>query len=211
MVPIFFSALAVGFSGAVMPGPLLTYTIRQTLARGPRAGFIVTAGHAALELVLIALIFLGFDAILQSQAAQTGISIAGGALLLWMGIDMLLRAAKGRVAAPSADAGEKKGSLFLAGVVISTGNPYFLVWWAVIGLAQIMQAHNALGWPGVPVYYVGHIAADFIWYGVVSGVVGATRRFIKEKPYRVLIAALGLILMFFGGQFVYSGISMLVS
>jgi threonine/homoserine/homoserine lactone efflux protein len=90
MLLLFLSALTVGFSGAIMPGSLLTYTIRKSLSEGPRAGFIITAGHALLELVLIALIFLGFDTILQSDLAQLLISIIGGALLIYMGIDKIL-------------------------------------------------------------------------------------------------------------------------
>ena len=52
MAMIFLSAMAVAFSGAVMPGPLLTYTIRQALSRGPKSGFVIIIGHALLEAAL---------------------------------------------------------------------------------------------------------------------------------------------------------------
>ena len=60
MLLIFLTAMVIGFSGAMMPGSLLTYTIRQSLSVGPSAGFLITAGHAFLEIILIFLIFLGF-------------------------------------------------------------------------------------------------------------------------------------------------------
>jgi arginine exporter protein ArgO len=66
----------------------------------------------------------------------------------------------------------------------------------------MMQAHQAIGYTGVAIFYLGHISADFIWYGLVSVVVGTTRRFIAEKPYRIIIMFLGGTLIFFGGQFV---------
>ena len=98
MAYIFASSLALGFSGAMMPGSLLTYTIRQSLANGPRAGFVIVFGHSVLELALLFLIFLGFDMVLQSDAAQIGIGLVGGLLLIYMGWDMMRSAAKNRLA-----------------------------------------------------------------------------------------------------------------
>lgn len=207
---LFFSALVIGFSGAIMPGPLLTYTIRRSLSDGPRAGFIIAAGHAALELVLIALIFLGFDMVLQSFPAQIGISLVGGGLLVFMGVRMIFDAARDRVSVAAEANGGKTHGMFLSGIVISVANPYFLIWWAVIGLGYIMRAYDSMGFIGVPVYYFGHIAADFIWYGLVSSVVGTTRRFIGHTPYRVIIGALGGVLVFFGGTFGYDAVSRLI-
>ncbi|MGI5907996.1 MAG: LysE family transporter [Christensenellales bacterium] len=207
---LFLSALAIGFSGAIMPGPLLTYTIRRSLSDGPRAGFIIAAGHAVLELALIAFIFFGFDMVLQSGAAQTGISLVGGGLLIFMGIKMILDATRNRVTVAADTDGAKSRGMFLSGIVISAANPYFLFWWAVIGLGYITRAYDSLGFIGVPVYYFGHIAADFIWYGLVSVVVGTTRRFIGLKPYRIIIALLGGVLVFFGGTFVYDAAARLI-
>ena len=69
MATLFFTALGIAFSGAIMPGPVLAYTIRQSLTSGPKAGFLIMLGHAILEMALIFLIFLGFDVLLQSDAA----------------------------------------------------------------------------------------------------------------------------------------------
>lgn len=203
MILTFLSALGVGFSGAIMPGSLLTYTIRKSLSSGPIAGFIITAGHAVLELFLIILIFLGFDTVLQSAAAQLLISILGGALLLYMGMDMLLGAMKNSVKVRIDGNDPKSGGMFLSGIIISASNPYFLLWWAVIGLGFLLQSYSSFGLMGVVIYYIGHICADFIWYGFVSGVVGTTRKFMKEKLYRIIIGILGCLLIYFGGRFIY--------
>lgn len=194
-----------------MPGPLLTYTVQRSLSDGPRAGFIIAAGHAVLELALIILVFLGFNIILQSDAAQIGISLIGGAMLIYMGIGMIIGSIKNRIRIQADSEGIKKGrGMFLSGILISAANPYFLLWWATVGLGFILSAYNTSGFIGIPLYYIGHICADFIWYGLVSTVVGTTRRFIGEKPYRVIIALLGCILVFFGGRFVYEAIIRIV-
>lgn len=209
MAEIFLTALTVGFSGAMMPGPLLTYTIKQSLSRGPASGFIITLGHALLELVLLILIFLGLNIILQSEAAQITIGISGGLMLVYMGADMIVRAVKNKLSA-GADGRSGSRGMMLSGAVISAANPYFLLWWAVIGLNLVLRSYNEFGFIGVAVFFAGHMSSDFIWYGAVSVIVGTTRKFIKQTPYRVIIAALGALLVFFGGNFVYGAITNLI-
>lgn len=201
MIGIFASALAAAFSGAMMPGPLLTYTVKQSLAVGPAAGFTIISGHALLEIALIILIFLGFDIILQSQPAQVAIGLLGGVLLIYMGVDMVVRAARRQVAVTVTGGAADSQNMVVSGFLISAANPYFLLWWAVIGLGFLLQAHRAFGTAGVVVFFIGHILADAIWYGFVSVVVGTTRRFIREQPYRLIIAFLGMVLIYFGFTF----------
>jgi threonine/homoserine/homoserine lactone efflux protein len=209
MIVLYLSALTVGFSGAVMPGSLLTYTIREALSRGPRSGFVIILGHALLELALILLIFLGFDAVLGSDAARIAIGLFGGVLLLYMGADMIFQAARDRLAPLEDRKRFGSGNLFVSGIAISAGNPYFLLWWVVVGLGFVMRSYDSFGYPGVFIYYLGHISSDFIWYGAVSILVGTTRRFIGGKTYRVLVAVLGGLLVFFGGRFVFTALSAL--
>ncbi len=206
MLAIYITALTIGFSGAMMPGSLLTYTLKQSLATGKRAGFIITAGHALLELLLLILIFLGFDAVLRSDYAQIVIGLVGGALLLFMGFDMIRSAIKNTVHVKTDGVSSKSASLLLSGAALSASNPFFLIWWAIIGLGLLTEAYKAFGLAGVCIFYIGHISADFIWYGSISVIVGTTRKFIPEKPYRIMIALLGGVLLLFGGRFMYSAI-----
>ncbi|MGI6630556.1 MAG: LysE family transporter [Bacillota bacterium] len=210
MIATFLTSLALGFSGAMMPGPLLTYTIKQALNTGPLSGFIIILGHVFLEVILIALIFLGFDIILQLDIAQIIIGIIGGILLIYMGTDMIISSVKNKIKIELEEhnsSGTK--NMLLSGMVISGINPYFLIWWAIIGLGFLLEAYKSFGPFGVLVFYVGHASADFIWYGLVSTIVGTTRKFIKENLYRIIIVVLGGILVFFGGSFIYKAALML--
>jgi len=210
MIPLFLSALTVGFSGAMMPGSLLTYTIRQSLTTGPKSGFIIILGHALLELALIVCIFLGLDILLKSEVAQIVIGILGGLLLSYMGVDMILQAARKKITVRMDAVKDSTKSMLLSGIVISAANPYFLLWWAVIGLGFLLEAYRNFAYLGVAVYFLGHLLADFLWYGFISVVVGTTRKFVKEKPYRIAIMLLGGLLIFFGGRFFMNAMSMIL-
>jgi threonine/homoserine/homoserine lactone efflux protein len=210
MTLIFLSSLALAFSGAMMPGPLLTYTIKQALNKGPYSGFIIIAGHAILEIILIILIFSGFDIILQSNYAQIGIGIIGGILLVYMGATMIAGSWKNEINIELGNNNASAGNLLFSGVAISAANPYFLMWWAIIGLGFLIQAYKSFGIAGVGTFYIGHISADFIWYGLISVIVGTTRKFIKHDLYRIIIFILGCLLIFFGGGFLYNAVLILV-
>ncbi|KGP75848.1 hypothetical protein JT05_08415 [Desulfosporosinus sp. Tol-M] len=210
MFVIFLTALTIAFSGSMMPGPLLTYTIKQSLNNGPYAGFIIIVGHAILEIIIIALIFMGFDIILQSNSAQISIGIIGGLSLIYMGSDMIFNSLKKKIKIELDNNKSSGRNMLLSGIVISAANPYFFIWWAIIGLGFLLQAYKAFGAAGVFVFYIGHIAADFIWYGLISIIVGTTRKFIKETLYRIVIIVLGCFLIFFGGSFLYKAIIILI-
>lgn len=194
----------------MMPGSLLTYTIRKSLSSGPRSGFIIAAGHALLELILVIVIFLGFDRFLQAEPIQIGIGIIGGILLSWMGLDMIVSSAKNKVSVQADQGQARSGNMIISAILISAANPYFLLWWAVVGLGFIIQAYESFGLAGVAVYYFGHISADIGWYGLVSAVVGTTRRFISEKLYRIILVILGALLIFFGGKFAFEAVKAIV-
>jgi threonine/homoserine/homoserine lactone efflux protein len=207
---LFLTALGIAFSGAIMPGPVLTYTIRKSLVNGPRAGFLIMLGHAILEIALISLIFLGFDTILQSDAAQIAIGMIGGLLLVYLGCDMMKGAIKNKVRIKvEAEGGGSRG-MILSGFLISASNPYFLLWWAIIGLGFLLGAYKSFGVTGVAVFYLGHILADFLWYGAISTLIGKTRRFISKRLYRGIVIGLGCLLVYFGGNFVYQAVRSLV-
>ena len=209
MLMLFLSSMAIAFSGAVMPGPLLTYTIRQAFAGGVKSGLTIMIGHAALELLLVVLIFLGFDIILQSPIAQTVIGIVGGALLMYMGVTMVLGAVKNTVKI-ELNGASSSGGMVVSGFVISAMNPYFLLWWAIIGLGFLLSAYQGYGFLGAGVWFIGHIATDFLWYGFIALLIGKTRKFIPAKVYRVIIGALGAMLIYFGASFLINAVQSLL-
>jgi len=210
LLEIMAKSLLIGYSGAMMPGSLLTYTIDKSLTGGARSGLIISIGHSLLELVLVVAILFGFGELLTANLTQIIIGFVGGMLLFWMGYGMIRDAWQNKlqVAATEHVKGETKNQL-IAGAAISAANPYFIVWWAVIGLGLIMAAYTSFGIPGVIVFYIGHILADITWYSFVAFAAGRFSRFLVGPSYRCVIAGLGGMLIFFGAGFIWSGFQLL--
>lgn len=194
LVKIFTAALGIAFSGAMVPGPLLTVTIFESARRGSGAGFLIVVGHAALELVLVIGFLFGLQRFLRNPFVVRAIGVVGGVFLLWMGFGMLRGYARRVVL--NLDGDEKKIRLgpFAEGIIVSLSNPYWTIWWITIGLALAIYSLK-YGLLGLSVFYVGHILGDFIWYGLVIAGVVSGRRFLSDRVYRAILLACGLFLI----------------
>jgi threonine/homoserine/homoserine lactone efflux protein len=207
IVKIFVSAFIIGLSGAMMPGPLLTYNINATLRRGFIAGPLLIVGHSLLELALIILIILGFNKYLADPVFTGVLGITGGGVLLWMSYGMISSAVKKEVSMEDSfkNSRKKQKRLILPGALLSISNPYWVLWWATIGLTYLTKSYK-FGITGIAVFYLGHILSDFSWYTFVSWVVTMGKKIMNDRVYRVLIIVFGLLLLYFAGFFILDGI-----
>ena len=88
----------------------------------------------------------------------------------------------------------------LSGIHFSLTNPYWSIWWITIGLGYLMGSLR-FGLPGVMAFFAGHIAADLLWYSMISYAVSKGKGLLGDKGYRYLLSACGIFLIFFGGWF----------
>lgn len=203
---LFVTAFVVGLSGAMMPGPLLAVTINESVRRGPWAGPLIVVGHAILEVALVAAVALGLTTFLKNEMVIAVISLAGGAVMGWMGQDMV-RSAR-TLSLDLKTYGRKAMHPVAAGIVVSLSNPYWTLWWATIGIAYVLMGLE-FGWVGIVVFFAGHILADFVWYTAVSVAMARGRNLLSDRTYRGLIMFCGAALILFGAWFLWTGLTTL--
>lgn len=210
MLSILGASFVMGLSGAMMPGPMLAVNIEGSLRKGFWAGPVVVAGHVILEMLVVGLLFVGLREILVNPWVSAAIGILGGAYLAWMGVGMIKSALRREISLDSAQTGgnDKRSGSYLrlagSGFLLSASNPYFLIWWATVGLSSLSLAQG-LGFAGVAVFYTGHGMADLAWYSVVSAGIATGRRWLTDRVYRIIIALLGLCMAGFSVYFMISG------
>lgn len=207
LLTIFFSSFIIALSGALMPGPLLTVTITESSRRGMSAGPMMILGHGLLELAVLLALISGFAPLLLRDDVFVTVSLVGGAILVWLAISML-RGLSG-LSLDVEKKSERAKNLVVAGITLSAFNPYFIIWWASIGLGYIVYAAK-FGVAGVAFFFLGHILADLGWYSCVSYGVVKGKRFVTDRGYRRLIGGCAVFLIMFSGYFFYSGIERLV-
>ncbi len=199
MLPILVSIIVISFSGVMMPGPMFAVTLAKSY-RSPWAGVKISLGHAVIEVPLILLIYFGFAQFFQHHITQLVLSILGGGMIIWLGIAMFR--ARTEVVRQGKDLSY---NAFVAGIVTSGLNPFFLLWWATIGSMLIMKFLD-FGIAGLGVFTVVHWLCDLAWLSLVSVVVYRTRSLWGLKFQEWLFIACSLLLAGFGAWFLVSGI-----
>jgi threonine/homoserine/homoserine lactone efflux protein len=204
LITIFVSSFVIALSGAMMPGTLLTVTISESSRRGVIAGPLLIFGHAILELALLCALLLGLAPLFEQQAFFIVISLVGGAILLWMALGMF-RALPSLSVSWDDSSHNKGGNLVVKGILMSAANPYWIIWWATIGIGYIVNSRQYGLW-GLVFFFVGHILADFVWYAIISTAVGKGRQFFSDRIYRSIIGACATVLVIFACLFIYRAI-----
>ena len=209
LFPIFATSWIVGLSGAVSPGPLLAYEIKESLRIGPWAGPAISLGHSILELGVVALLYFGAATVLDSDVAQICTSIIGGTVLIFMAATFVRSAIKEKDlnTAPSKSSFGKMGPI-IGGVIVTISNPYWSVWWVTVGLAYLIWSQE-YGLVGVACFYFGHILADFAWFTLVSIVIASGRKIIAGKVYKVILTLCGIGMGAMGIYFFIRGINLI--
>lgn len=207
---IFGTALAVGFSGAMTPGSLLVADIQASAREGFPGGGKVVAGHALAELTLTVLLILGLNNFLAEDRVAAMISMAGAAVLLWMGYTIIRDSLADKLKLDtSLSSTESSTPSALLGLIATVSNPYWLLWWATIGSSYVVLSQRQAGTSGLFSFYFGHISADIIWYALITAAVVSGRRFISQRIYRSLLLICGAFLLLLAIYFVITGFSLL--
>lgn len=193
------SSFLIGLSGAMAPGPVLAYTISSSSQRGFWAGPLVVLGHAILETPLFLLLLIGLGRFLSHPLFSGIVALAGAGILIAMGGEMIRES---RTARLDLEPGEKGPRLHpvSAGIFISLSNPYWIIWWATIGLNYI-NISRPYGTPGLIAFFTAHLGADLAWFSLVSAAVAYGRKFISTSLYRWVIRICALAVAGFGMYF----------
>jgi threonine/homoserine/homoserine lactone efflux protein len=196
--------IVISLSGVMAPGPVTAAAIGMG-ARSRYAGMLLAIGHGIVEFPLIVLIVLGMGRILKLPTAQIVIGLAGGAFLLIMAIGMLRSLRSAQIQ----EIEVAKSTPVMAGIILSAGNPYFLFWWATVGLALATTATGMGIWAFV-LFAVVHWLCDFIWLGALSWASFKGTGLFGARSRRIVLMICAIALFFFGLFFIYNAARTLI-
>ena len=192
----------VGLSGAIIPGPLLAFTVFDTSRKRKITGHTIILGHALWEFGIILIILLGFEEIITQY--KLVIYVIGGLALALMGISMV-RSRGGEIRMESS----KVSSSLVGGVFYTAFNPTQPPWWATAGLALLLKGIEIMGIMGVVLVTLGHWLSDFAYYIFVSFMVHRHEKYINPRQREISIL-LGIFMALLGAYFLTQGLQQLV-
>ena len=195
--------LGISCSGALQPGPVTATAITMG-TRNRYAGILIAIGHGIVEFPLIVVIILGLGKYFEMPKVKIAIGLAGGFFLLLMAIQSLL-SLKAKLDNQSKVLKDKP---ITAGIILSAGNPYFLIWWATVGLALATQAKQWGIW-AFALFAVTHWSVDLIWLLMLTWFSNRGSVLIGRKGMRIVLMICAAALFFFGLFFIYNALMVL--
>ncbi len=188
----------ISFSGAMQPGPVTATAITMGV-RSRWAGVLLAVGHGIAEFPLMLLILLGAGALLRRSTTQVTVGLAGGAVLLYMAWRMF----KSSKAVPNAQADARKGKPILAGIVLTGSNPYFLIWWATVGLALATTA-TGFGIRAFALFAIVHWFVDLFWVSALSFASFHGATLLGYRLQQIVLKICAAAMLFFALFFIYN-------
>ena len=201
MLSFLVEAVLISLSGVLAPGPMTAVAVGIG-SRNPYAGITMTLGHAIVEIPLMAALILGAGPLFQIAGVRTGIGLVGGALLLAMGIQAFRT-----IRTVDIRANRSARSPIAAGILLSIGNPYFLVWWATVGFALLIRAAD-FGRQGLVTFACVHLSCDLVWLTFLSTLAFAGANVLGRRFQQAVLVICGLMLLAFGFKFVAGALNL---
>jgi threonine/homoserine/homoserine lactone efflux protein len=195
----FTAFLGVTVLVIVTPGPDTALTIRNTLLGGRGAGLATAAGVAAGQAVWALAAAVGVAALVQaSQTAFAALRLAGAAYLVFLGLQSLVGAARGRGRDP-ADAPRGAGLppvvALRQGLVSNLANPKMAAFFTSL-LPQFVVAPSF-----APLFVLGLVlsALTLVWLAAYAVAVARAGELLRRPPVRRAVEAMtGAVLVALG-------------
>ncbi len=193
LVEFAITVITISISGVMSPGPLFAANIAYGLKGGIKNGLKMAYGHTVVELPLVILLGIGAISLTAIPQFREIIAVLGAlSLFVFAGIQI-----KSTIKKPSTIFEGKQGP-FLAGIILSGLNPFFLIWWLTIGFKLITDAIILYSLVGIGIMFAFHIWMDYAWLCSVAFLSSKGKKIISSRNYNIFMIAISGILVYFG-------------
>ena len=186
--------IVISASGVMSPGPLFAANVMYGLREGKISGIKMAVGHTIVEFPLILLLGIGFFSIESVPAIRTTITILG---LFGFAFLQIRTVTKQKF---SLETKSGQGP-FVAGILLSALNPFFIVWWLTIGLVLISESIQIFGIFGIVVLFLFHIWMDYAWLFTIAAFSSRAKNYLSKRNFKIIIIGLSVVLVYFGIEF----------
>jgi len=165
------------FVAMIAPGPDMLFILATGARGGPRAGLLATAGVMTSEVLQITAVAAGLAALFaEAPTAFITVRLCGAAYLLYLGVQALRSARRGRPLAEAPEQGRVEGRYaYLRGVITNLANPK-QVTFVVALLPQFVDralGHVPLQFAILGLIFIGFEALVDGTVGLMAGRIGA--------------------------------------
>ena len=166
-------------------------------SEGKIYGIKMAVGNTIVEFQLILLLGIGFFTIENVPEISNAITILGAIGLFGFAFLQIRAVTKQKF---SLETKSGQGS-FVAGILLSALNPFFIVLWLTIGLVLISESIQIFGILGIVVLFLFHIWMDYAWLFTIAAFSSRAKNYLSKRNFKIIIIGLSVVLVYFGIEF----------
>jgi putative LysE/RhtB family amino acid efflux pump len=168
-----------------------------------RRGLAIGAGIALIDGVFAACGAAGAAPLLDIEPVRWMLGLAGGALLIVLGLRTLQSAFRVRLGGEAQSEVATPGRAFLTSVAGTASNPATIASWAAI-FATASSAGAATTTQAAILLVVGVAVGSLSWVTALASGVAVARRGLGDRAVRLADAVAGLAMVGIGGTLAYA-------
>ncbi len=203
MLTTAFAGILMAISLSAPPGPVTMETLRRGMRPGVAGGFrpalYVQLGSVIGDMMWCLLALAGLAPLVQVEWVRGLLSVAGVAVLLYLGATGIRDALKSKgVTVDLHAAPDQKRGAFRSGMAISMANPMAVAYWVSFGGALVAAGVAGTTVPQTAAFLAGYVGGTLVWCFVMALVVRWSQVVLKPAVFRWVTLACSAALLVFG-------------
>lgn len=201
--------ILLGLSLAAPVGPVNVEIIRRGLKSGFRQALLTGAGAMSADATYLTLIFFGLISFLDIPAIKIILGIAGGVILLYLGLTGIKEFFQKSPAAAKEPRRLFKNS-YAAGYTLAFFSPMTIVWWTGVFGATLAAQTNTVNNVNAFLSCLSILLGCFFWVLFISTALHWGKKIVNDKFMRFFSLIAGAFLIVFGIYFLQRAIGLMI-
>lgn len=198
------SYIILGLTLAAPIGPVNSARIDKGIKNGFWHAWIVGAGSMIADAIFMLLVFIGVVQFLDKQIVQIFLWIFGSFILLYSGVESIVRA--NVISLNYSRETESLFKCFMTGFIMSITSPLSILFWLGIYGSILAKTASTYG-SGLLIIYSSMIFLGLsIWDVIMAFLTTGFRKYLNYKSLMSISIISGFSLILFGLYFGYQGV-----
>ncbi|WP_232426339.1 LysE family transporter [Cytobacillus praedii] len=196
--------MILGFTLAAPIGPVNSARLDKGIKNGFWHAWVVGAGSMIADGVFMIIVYLGMVHFLEIPIVQIFLWLFGGFILIYSGIESIVRAGSFTLA----DSRGKESIIkcFFTGFIMSITSPMSILFWLGIYGSVLAKTAQTNGTASLLIYSSMIFLGLSLWDILVAGLTTGFRRFLNNNSLKMISIISGYSLVGFGLYFGYQGL-----
>lgn len=200
-IPFLISGILFGLVAGILPGPLLTLVISETVKHNKKEGIIVASAPILADIPIVLLSVFVLAKLSSFNLIVGTISILGALFIIYLAYESIT------IKGIELNLQKVKAQSLRRGIITNFLNPHPYLFWIAVGAPTVLKGYK------VNLLSVFFFILGFYLFLVgskvmVALIVDKSKSFLKSNTYIYIIRTLGLILLIFSVIYIKDGLKL---